>query len=112
MTIKIGFQKDYTLPSGYVANFWAIGNRTFLYDEYAPTNLATPKNFKVDMLLYKDQTAFMSNISTGVKMSITTQYYLSDLLGGVNLVDKLFLDIKNNSVNTFFNDATIIEVTV
>ena len=112
MTIKIGFQKEYTLPSGYVANFWAIGNRTFLYDEYAPTNLSTPKNFKVDILLYKDQASFMSNISTGIKQSMITQYYLSDLQGGVNLVDKLFLDIKNNTVNTYFNDAIIIEVTV
>ena len=107
--MKIGFHKEYLLASGYTANFWAIGSRTFIFNESDPTDLFGIKPFKTDLILYKDINAFMNNMSTGIKLVVYTSYLISDLLGGVNLIDKLFTDIKNNTENTFFNDAEIIE---
>ena len=108
--MKIGFQKEYLLSSGFTANFWAIGSRTFIFNESDPTDLFGLKPFKTDLILYKDINAFMNNMSTGIKQVVYTTYLISDLLGNVNLIDKLFVDIKNNTENDYFNDAEIIEI--
>lgn len=109
--MKIGFQKQYDLGNGFTADFWCIGQRTFVFDEAAPTDFANNKLFKTDLVLYKDFDAFMNAKSTGIKQTVYTTYKLTDLLGGVNLIDKLFADIQANTENTYFSDALIIEKT-
>lgn len=107
MLVKIGFVKEYELPSGYIANFWGIGQRVFEYNESTETNIFGTKHIKVDLLLFKDVNAFFSNVSTDIKKSVRVPYVLTELMGGFNLVDLCFDRIKQNS--EYFSDAIVFE---
>ena len=106
--MKIGFYKDYTLPSGYTANCWILGQVVKQFNEATPTDLNSLKDITVDLVLYKDIESFMeSKMSTGVKETITISATILEF-DQAGMIGKCIDRVKEKSI--YFSDASIITI--
>ena len=101
----IGFEKQYELQSGYIANFWAIGQTVLTFDESLETDLTRPRIIHVMLLLYKDFSSFVNKMSTGISQQISIEL-TNEQINEAGLLEKISNGILNNTENTYFNYST------